>query len=276
MNSGHGATGIIPSGGAEATANGRSLISARGVCLARGGRLVLERIDLEIAAGEIVTIIGPNGAGKTTLLRVLLGLVQPDRGVITRRESLSIGYAPQRFAIDPALPMTAERFLQLGKGRGARARIAAALQDVGAEHVRERQLSSLSGGELQRVVLARALMREPGLLVLDEPVGAVDFSGEAEFYDLIGRLRDEHGFGVLLVSHDLHFVMARSDRVVCINRHVCCSGVPQAISRDPAYLRLFGPDAAWAFAPYHHSHDHRHDISGETQHAPVSEIRDAS
>ena len=131
------------------------------------------------------------------------------------------------------------------------------LKDVGAGPLAERQLAELSGGELQRVVLARALVRSPDLLVLDEPVRGVDYAGEAELYTLIGRLRTERGFGVLLVSHDLHVVMAQSDRVICLNRHVCCSGVPQSVAQHPEYARLFGPQAARAFGLYHHQHDHQ-------------------
>ena len=238
-----------------------ALISARGLTLARQGRTLLEAIDFDIRAGEIVTVIGPNGAGKTTLVRVLLGLIAADRGEIQRRAGLKLGYAPQQFDIDRAIPMTVERFLLLGGRHGDEA-IARALEEVGAVRVRDQQVASLSGGELQRVVLARALLRDPQLLVLDEPVRGVDYAGEAELYDLIGRLRDRHGLGVLLISHDLHIVMARSDRVVCINRHVCCSGVPQSVARDPEYTRLFGPEAARAVAIYHHEHDHRHDLAG--------------
>ncbi len=227
----------------------------------REGRTILEDIDLDIALGEIVTVIGPNGAGKSTLVRALLGLIGTTRGTVMRRPGLVIGYAPQRFDVDRAMPMTVERFLRLG-APAEEARIAATLAEVGAGRVIGQQISSLSGGEMQRVVLARALMRNPQLLVLDEPVRGVDYAGEAELYELIGRLRDTHSLGVLLVSHDLHVVMAKSDRVVCINRHVCCSGVPQTVARDPEYVRLFGEEAARAFAVYHHEHDHRHDLAG--------------
>jgi zinc transport system ATP-binding protein len=148
--------------------------------------------------------------------------------------------------------------------------MARVLGEVGAGQLGDRQLSELSGGELQRVVLARALVRAPDVLVLDEPVRGVDYVGEAELYTLIGRLRSEHGFGVLLVSHDLHVVMAQSDRVVCLNRHVCCSGVPQSVAQHPEYARLFGPQAARAFGLYHHSHDHRHDLAGEPRPPPAT------
>jgi zinc transport system ATP-binding protein len=238
-----------------------ALISARGLGFARNGRVLLNGIDLDIRKREIVTLIGPNGAGKTTLVRVLLGLEQPDRGEVRRRNGIRIGYVPQRFDVDAVIPMTVERFLKLG-GEASPEDIGAILDEVGAGHTRRQQLSQLSGGELQRVVLARALLRDPDLLVLDEPVQGVDYTGEAELYNLIARLRDERGFGVLLVSHDLHIVMARSDRVVCLNRHVCCSGIPETVAQHPAYARLFGPEAARAFAVYRHHHDHSHDIAG--------------
>jgi zinc transport system ATP-binding protein len=238
------------------------LLAARGLRFARASRVILEDIDLDLAPREIVTVIGPNGAGKTTLVRVLLGLERPDGGTITRRPGLRIGYAPQRFDRDPVIPMTVARFLAIGS-RHTPAEATAALTEVGAARVIGQQLSQLSGGELQRVVLARALLRKPDLLVLDEPVRGVDYAGEAELYDLIGRIRDIRGIGVLLVSHDLHVVMAQSDRVICINRHICCSGIPDAVAQHPEYARLFGAEAARSFALYHHQHDHSHDLSGK-------------
>jgi len=239
----------------------KALISARGLCVERNGRELLMDVDLDISEREIVTLIGPNGAGKTTLVRVLLGLEAPDRGEVRRRADLRIGYVPQRFDVDAIIPMTVERFLTLGGAQRSDG-VEAILAEVNAGHVQHRQLSQLSGGELQRIVLARALLRDPNLLVLDEPVQGVDYAGEAELYNLIARLRDERGFGVLLVSHDLLIVMARSDRVVCLNRHVCCSGVPETVAQHPAYARLFGADASRAFAVYHHHHDHSHDVAG--------------
>ncbi len=244
-----------------------ALISARGVSVFRNGRDLLVDVNLDIHEREIVTLIGPNGAGKTTLVRVLLGLEKPDRGSVHRRRDLRIGYVPQRFDSDAVIPMTVERFLTLGSNESID-RIANMLNSVDATSVRHQQLGELSGGELQRVVLARALLRRPNLLVLDEPVQGVDYSGEADLYNLIAKLRDEAGFGVLLVSHDLHFVMGRSDRVICLNRHVCCSGVPEAVAQHPAYGRLFGAEAARAFAVYRHHHDHSHDLAGHPH--PVS------
>lgn len=250
-----------------------ALLSARGIAVSRGGRAILDGIDIDIEDGEIVTLIGPNGAGKTTLVRVLLGLERADRGRVAKRADLRVGYAPQRFDRDPAIPITVSRFLTLGAPASADT-IARVLDEVGAGRVAGRQLSALSGGELQRVVLARALVRSPNLLVLDEPVRGVDYVGEAELYSLIGRIRTERGLGVLLVSHYLHVVMAQSDRVVCLNRHVCCHGVPETVAQHPEYVRLFGPDTARAFAVYHHHHDHAHDLAGQPI-TPVAQSDDS-
>jgi zinc transport system ATP-binding protein len=241
-----------------------ALFSARALWLTRAGRAILQGVDIDMAEGEILTLIGPNGAGKTTLVRVLLGLEKPDRGTILRRAGLIVGYVPQHFAVDRAIPLTVARFVALGR-RAPSEEVARALADVGAEKFADHQLSELSGGELQRAVLARALVGSPGALVLDEPVRGIDYTGEAELYALIGRLRSERGFGVLLVSHDLHVVMAQSDRVICLNRHVCCSGVPQSVAQHPEYARLFGTQSARALALYRHHHDHRHDLAGEPQ-----------
>jgi zinc transport system ATP-binding protein len=254
-----------------ATPDAEALISARGLWLSRSDRAILQGVDIDIRPREIVTLIGPNGAGKTTLVRTLLGLIAPDRGKIVRRRGLVVGYAPQRVDVDRAIPIDVARFVALA-GRVTTEQIERVLADVGAGPLIERQLSELSGGELQRVVLARALVRSPDLLVLDEPVRGVDYAGEAELYTLIGRLGSELGFGVLLVSHDLHVVMAQSDRVICLNRHVCCSGVPQSVALHPEYARLFGPQAARAFGLYTHQHDHRHDLAGEPS-PPVAASR---
>jgi zinc transport system ATP-binding protein len=236
------------------------LIEVKGVTVRFGERTALSGVSVEVGAGEIVTLIGPNGAGKTTLVRVALGLVRPSGGAVRRKPGLRIGYMPQVLATDDILPMTAARFLALS-GVTDREKISRALQQVGALGVAESQLSTLSGGELRRVVLARALLRDPELLVLDEPVQGVDVVGQSELYDLITGLRDSIGCGILMVSHDLHVVMAATDKVVCINHHVCCTGHPEAISRHPEYLALFGP-ASERLALYTHGHDHRHDQSG--------------
>ncbi len=240
------------------------LLALSGVHVAFGRRVALADVSLAVSSGEIVTVIGPNGAGKTTLLRVALGLQRPQAGRVERRAGLRVGYLPQRLVIDETLPLSVRRFLTLVPG--GRDRLGAALAQVGAAHTLDLPVQTLSGGELQRVLLARALLREPELLVLDEPVQGVDIAGQAELFALIRRIRDERGCGVLLVSHDLHLVMAATDRVICLNHHVCCSGLPAEVSRDPAYRALFGA-AIEGFALYAHHHDHRHD-------APAEALRD--
>ncbi len=237
-----------------------ALIRLDGVAVSFNGQAVLDEVQLSVQPGEIVTLIGPNGAGKTTLVRVVLGLLQPDRGNVRRAARLRIGYMPQKLHVDATLPLSVLRFLRLVPGVD-RKRALAALAEVGAEQVIDSPLQSISGGEMQRVLLARALLREPQLLVLDEPVQGVDVAGQAELYRLISRLRERHGCGVLMVSHDLHLVMSATDQVVCLNRHVCCSGHPEQVSGDPAFIELFGQDAK-SLAVYHHHHDHAHDLHG--------------
>ncbi|MFT3732238.1 MAG: metal ABC transporter ATP-binding protein [Hyphomicrobium sp.] len=245
-----------------------ALISARGLSMMRGDREVLSNVDLDVRPGEIVTLIGPNGAGKTTLVRLLLGIEKPTHGRVTKPATTRVGYVPQRFDVDSAIPMTVASFLALGADAMPKA-IKEALQEAGAAKTFNQQLAKLSGGETQRVLIARALLRRPNLLILDEPASGVDFSGEADLYDLIGRLRDNHNLGVLLISHDLHVVMARSNRVICLNGHVCCSGKPEDVSQHASYARIFGPHAATALGVYRHHHDHEHDLTGETK--PLAE-----
>lgn len=237
------------------------LLSLKQVSLRLNATDVLEGVNLSVKRGEIVTLIGPNGAGKTSLVRIVLGLLKASGGKVWRRSRLRIGYMPQKLQIDPSLPLTVLRFLLLVPGT-KRPAVEAALQEVGAEHLLARPLQQVSGGELQRILLARALLRQPDLLVLDEPVQGVDVNGQIELYQLITRLRDRYGCGVLMVSHDLHLVMATTNTVVCLNRHVCCSGHPEQVSLDPAFVAMFG-DQASALAVYNHHHDHAHDLHGE-------------
>ena len=226
------------------------------------GRTILHDVDLGIAPGEIVTVIGPNGAGKTTLIRLLLGLQRATGGRVFVRPGLRIGYMPQRLQIEEILPLTVRRFLGLA-GRFPRARVEATLKEVGAGALIDQPIQKISGGEMQRVLLARAVLRQPDLLVLDEPAQGVDVAGQGELYRLIARIRDRHGCAVLMVSHDLHLVMEAADSVVCLNQHVCCTGHPEAVSQHPEYLRLFGPDEARGLAVYTHDHDHHHNLHGE-------------
>ena len=243
-----------------ASAGAAPLLSATKLSIAYGETKILDAVDFAIRTREIVTLIGPNGSGKTTLIRALLGLVAPSAGSIARATT-RIGYVPQSFARDKSLPLTALRFTQ-SLGGGTKDEAFAALERNGVAHVANRQLSSLSGGEMARVALARAILRKPELLVLDEPLSGVDIAGEAALYELIASMRDELGAAILLVSHDLHVVMAAADHVVCLNRHVCCEGDAKRVAQDPAFIALFGPNVAEQIALYTHRHDHSHTPSG--------------
>lgn len=245
----------------DAVTSGLPLVTGNGISFSRGGHTIVEDVDITLQPGEITTIIGPNGAGKTTLLKLLLGLLKPTAGQVKRRPDLRVGYLPQRLRLDPALPITVARLMTLTIKR-QRPQIDAALAETGVAHLIDAPVQRLSGGEWQRVLLARALLAAPDLLVLDEPVQGVDFAGEAGLYQLIGELRHRYGCGVIMVSHDLHVVMAATDHVLCLNRHVCCAGAAEAVGRHPEYIRLFGLRSAEALAIYAHHHDHRHAPSG--------------
>ncbi|WP_212524254.1 metal ABC transporter ATP-binding protein [Actibacterium sp. MT2.3-13A] len=235
-----------------------SLITAEKMGVRYGGRVALEGVDFTIHPGEIVTVVGPNGSGKSTLLRALLGVIRPSEGRVSRQKGLRVGYMPQRLAFDGRMPMTVRRFLSMPERRSdAEAR--AALARVGVPGVERQQMDTLSGGQFQRVLLARALLARPQILVMDEPTQGLDQPGEAAFYKLIEELRAETGCAILLVSHDLHVVMSASDRVLCLNRHVCCEGTPMVVSNAPEYRALFGLGTGGALALYRHDHDHDHD-----------------
>ncbi|MBL8630811.1 MAG: metal ABC transporter ATP-binding protein [Rhodospirillaceae bacterium] len=242
-----------------------ALISLNGVGLSHGAKHILNHVDLAVDEREIVTLIGPNGAGKSSLVKIALGLEKPSQGQVTRRADLRIGYLPQRFAIDAALPMSVRRILTL-TAKADDAMLREALREVGVENLIDASVHNLSGGELQRVMLARALIRRPNLLVLDEPTQNMDIGGSVECYQIIQRVRDRTNCGVLLVSHDLSIVMAATTRVYCLNGHVCCSGHPDDVSRDPEFLRMFGPTGAGTLAVYTHHHDHEHAPDGHVVH----------
>lgn len=255
----------------------QSLITLSHVYYDVEGTSILQDISLEVLKGKITTIIGPNGAGKTTLLRLMLGLAKPTAGDIHRHVHL-IGYMPQKLFLNPLMPLTVERFLQLSQpdnNQRLNQRIKGVLHEVGACHLENRFMRVLSGGELQRILLARALMLNADLLILDEPAQGVDVMGQADLYDLIAKIRDNRGCGIVLVSHDLHLVMAASDEVICLNQHVCCSGHPISVQRDPKYLELFKSQALIsdvlvpeALVVYTHHHDHHHDDGAPCEHGP--------
>jgi len=218
---------------------------------------VLRNVSMSIDKGEIVTIVGPNGSGKSTLLRVLIGALKPTNGWIERSAGLKIGYVPQKLHIDPTLPITVRRFLDLPK-KVTKAAALEALAKAGAPDLEKKQMTSLSGGQFQRVLLARAILSKPDLLILDEATQGLDQPGSARFYRQIEEVRDTLGCAVLMVSHELHVVMSASDRVICLNGHVCCEGTPEVVSVAPAYRELFGTGTGGALALYRHEHDHHH------------------
>jgi len=231
------------------------LLAADGLNKSFGATRVIQNVSLTLSRGNIVTVIGPNGSGKTTLLKLLLGLETPDSGRITRAPKLRIGYMPQKLAIDPILPVTVEWFLKLSANGMA---MESVTQETGISHLLSIKLQSVSGGEFQRVLLARALLCNPDLLVLDEPAQGVDVNGQATFYDLISQVSRNHNTSVLMVSHDLHLVMSSTDHVICLNHHICCSGHPHSVRDDPAFTELFGAHVAQSLAVYTHHHDHDH------------------
>ncbi|WP_085784076.1 metal ABC transporter ATP-binding protein [Candidatus Nucleicultrix amoebiphila] len=239
------------------------LLKAEGLNLTLNNRRLLEEVSFQLKNREFVTIIGPNGAGKTTLLRIILGLLKPSQGIIWRKPNLRIGYMPQKITIDPSLPITVERFLTLNASKSQAIKI---LKEVGASSLLSASLHNLSGGEFQRVLFAKALLTNPELLVLDEPLQGIDVVGQSELYQLITHLRKERGCTILLVSHDLHFVHSASDRVICLNHHICCAGHPLEVQKKPEYRALFGTIVPPGLVPYTHDHDHTHDHIHEENH----------
>ncbi len=230
------------------------LIQTRGLFVRLGQRMILQNIDLSVEPGEIVTIIGPNGSGKSTLLRALIGAVKPASGQVLHSPGLRIGYVPQRVHIDETLPMSVRRFMSLPRRPSAEA-LDAAMAGAGVSGLDQQQVMSLSGGEFQRVLLARALLEKPDLLLLDEATQSLDHRGSAGFYRQIDSVRNELGCAVIMVSHELHVVMRRTDHVICLNGHICCQGKPDVVSATPEYQSLFGTDDMET-AIYHHQDHH--------------------
>ena len=246
--------------------NSGPLTTLRNAGINRSGRWLVRGVDMDVVRGQIVTLIGPNGSGKSTTAKIALGLLAPDEGEVHLPDRLQVGYVPQKVAVDWTLPLTVGRFMALTDRISAH-HVDEALDMTGVSHLRNAEVRTLSGGEFQRAMLARAIARKPDLLVLDEPVQGVDFNGEIVIYELIKTIRDELDCGVLLISHDLHVVMAATDQVVCLNGHVCCSGPPVDVASSDAYRELFGTRAAPTLAVYEHSHDHTHLLDGRVQHA---------
>ncbi|MDF2371096.1 MAG: metal ABC transporter ATP-binding protein [Rhizobiaceae bacterium] len=245
------------------------LVSLKNVGLEKSGRWLVRGIDLQVRSGEIVTLIGPNGSGKSTTAKLALGIHQPDEGEARRASGLKVGYVPQKISVDWTLPLTVERFMRLTR-RLSSADIKQALAATGIAHLASAEVRNLSGGEFQRAMLARVIAARPDFLVLDEPVQGVDFAGEIALYELITKIRDDLSCGILLISHDLHVVMAATDQVICLNGHVCCKGSPDAVAESAEYRNLFGDRAAASLAIYQHNHDHTHLPDGSVRHADGS------
>lgn len=247
-----------------------TLISVENLTIRYGAKTVLRGVDLTVKASEIVTIVGPNGSGKTSLLKAIIGATRPAAGKITRDHGLRIGYVPQRLYIDPTLPITVERFMRL-LDRVDRSACVAALETAGVPDLLKSQMSELSGGQFQRVLLARALIGNPDILLLDEATQGLDQQGSASFYRQIETVRRESGCAVLMISHELHVVMSASDRVICLNGHVCCEGTPAVVAYAPEYRALFGTGTGGALALYRHEHDHNHDHAANEHNTEAAE-----
>ena len=235
-----------------------SLVQVEDLSVRYGAKTVLSHVSLRVERGEIVTIVGPNGSGKTSLLRAIIGAVKPAQGRVIHGNSVKIGYVPQKLHIDETLPITVSRFLKLPGGVTA-TDISQVLAQAGVPDLAKAQLSQLSGGQFQRVLLARALIGKPDLLLLDEATQGLDQRGSASFYQQIEHVRQDTGCAVLMISHELHVVMSASDRVICLNGHVCCEGTPAVVASAPEYRALFGTGTGGALALYRHEHDHGHD-----------------
>ena len=238
-----------------------TLVKLENAGYSQNNKWLVRGVSLEVEKGKIVTLIGPNGSGKSTTAKIALGIYKKIEGKV-EKYTKKVGYVPQRVSIDWTLPLRVNDFMVLTENLKDDA-INEALSLTGVEHLKNKNLGSLSGGEFQRVLLARAISKKPELLVLDEPVQGVDFNGEIALYELIKKISDELNCGILLISHDLHTVMSATDHVVCLNGHVCCSGSPIDVAKNNEYKALFGEQASQILSVYEHRHDHVHSNEGE-------------
>jgi zinc transport system ATP-binding protein len=234
------------------------MLQAKKISLSRQGKTILNDITLDMTKGDFISLIGPNGAGKTTLLKILLGVEKSDSGTVVRQPGLRIGYMPQKLAIEPLFPLTVARFLAIARSSSKR-EIDGMADEIGITAALNKPLSGLSGGELQRVLLARALLGNPDILMLDEPVQNLDVHGQLHFYTLLEKLYQARGLTIVMVSHDLHMVMRATRKVVCLFHHICCEGAPETVSQHPRFIELFGHDMSRMLKVYQHSHAHHHE-----------------
>ena len=243
--------------------NSETLIKVDNVGLFKNDKWLVKGVSLEVKRGEIVTLIGPNGSGKTTTAKIALGIYKNIEGKVLKFTE-KVGYVPQKISIDWTLPIRVVDFMLLTQNL-SNEEIINALKLTGVEHLKNSNLSNLSGGEFQRVLMARAIAKNPDLLVLDEPVQGVDFTGEIELYELIKKISETLKCGILLISHNLHVVMSKTDHVVCLNGHVCCSGTPISVANNKKYQELFGEDVSKILSIYEHKHDHKHSADGSVK-----------
>ena len=244
--------------------NKKILLKVENVGISVNGKSLVRGVSLKVKKGEIVTLIGPNGSGKSTTAKIALGIYKKIDGKV-KTYTDKIGYVPQKISIDWTLPIRVLDFMTLTEEL-TQDQINSALNMTGVEHLKNKSLSNLSGGEFQRVLIARAISKQPELLVLDEPVQGVDFKGEIALYKLIKEISEKMKCGILLISHDLHVVMSATDFVVCLNGHVCCSGTPHVVVKDNKYKELFGDRASNILSLYEHKHDHTHSQDGTIDH----------
>ena len=226
----------------------------------KSSKWLVRGISFEINNGHIVTLIGPNGSGKTTTAKMILNILNADEGLITSNTN-KMAYVPQKISIDWTMPLRVIDFMKITSALN-NTQIIEALTLTGVEKLLYNEVHNLSGGEFQRVLIARAVAKKPDLLVLDEPVQGVDFNGEIALYNLIKKISDKLNCGILLISHDMHFVMSATDHVICLNGHICCSGTPSSVVKNPAYIKLFGEHNAETLSYYQHHHDHSHNNDG--------------
>ena len=234
------------------------LITASNITVNRGGKKILDDVSLKVRTSDFITVLGPNGGGKSMLLKCLMGFYVPDQGQVTKANHLKVGYVPQQFSSENTMPISVLQFLNLRKTLSPN-ELDRISTETNITDLLHKPLNVLSGGELQRILLARSLIGKPSLLVLDEPAQNLDIAGQLAFYKLLTRIYEQRELTILMVSHDLHMVMATTRRVICLFRHVCCSGEPQVVTKDPEFKTLFGNDMAEMMAVYQHGHKHSHD-----------------